>query len=83
MANIPPYLVGDNSINYNVDLAQTLYDNIGPNGYVIPQVTSAQMTLIGTTALDGTLVYCTDTTPPGPYMLVQGVFHRVAIWVGP
>lgn len=78
MADLPPYTEGDEQvqITYQQELSQTLIQNIGVNGFIIPSVTTAQLTTNVVVAPDGTLTslaslmpdgtiwYCTDSTPP-------------------
>ncbi len=78
MADIPTFTLGDEQvqINYQQELSQTLSQNIGVNGFIIPQVTNAQLTTnvvvapdgtltsLGALMPDGTIWYCTDHVPP-------------------
>ena len=79
--NIPSYITnaqnpssGDE--NYNAELNQTLQDGLSDNGWTVPQITNAQLTvdvvtlqngMTGTLANlmpDGSLWFCVDASPP-------------------
>lgn len=76
MSDIPPYIKSPDQENYNEELNQTLFDNIGPNGFRISQVTNAQLTTniipdgqgnftsLSALSPDGTIFYVTDHVPP-------------------
>lgn len=77
MADLPVYTMGDESVqaSYQEELNQTLIQNFGVNGVVIPSVTTAQLTTNVVVAPDGTLTslaslmpdgtiwYCNDSSP--------------------
>lgn len=74
--NLPTYIKDINQGNYNEELIQTLTDNLSDNGWVVPSITTADLTVNavlwpdGTTATpaahmpDGTIWYNTDHVPP-------------------
>ena len=79
MADIPPYILGDDNINYNTELNQTLSDNIGQNGLVTPTLTPAQVSAVFTTMPDGAMAYVLDPSAvisPGFIGKVNGVVVR-------
>jgi hypothetical protein len=67
MADIPPYVQGDKEVqaNYQEELNQTLIQNFGVNGVVIPSVTTAQLTTNVVLAPDGTLTSLASLMPDG------------------
>lgn len=89
MADIPPYVKSPDQENYNEELNQTLFQNIGPNGYVIPTLTNAQLTVnpipnglgglttVAAAALDGTMWYISDGAPADLVVKRSGVLRRI------
>ncbi len=78
MANFPPYVRGDNTIQeiYQQEINQALIQNLSDNGFIIPSLTNAQLTsdpvvapdgtvtTLGLLMPDGTIWYITDAAPP-------------------
>lgn len=62
--DLPTYLQGDNQENYNQELNQTLRDNLSNNGWIVPQITMANLAIIQIQMPDGCLWYVTDSAPP-------------------
>lgn len=62
--DLPTYIQNDNQENYNQELNQTLRDNLSNNGWVVPQITMANLAIIESQMPDGTLWYVIDDTPP-------------------
>lgn len=77
--DIPPYvnMIAADEIIYQQDLNQTLRDGLSNNGWTVPQLTTAQLTvqqilnptngLLTTLSAfmpDGTIWYVTDHVPP-------------------
>ena len=93
--NLPTYVKHIDQENYNQELNQTLLEGVSNNGYVIPTVTNAQLTVnawiapdgtVTTLALgmpDGTTWYVSDAVPPGPVMKIAGVLRRLVDAVYP
>ena len=73
MANFPTYISCDSQENYNIELIQTLTDNLSDNGWIVPQITTPNLNLISSGMPDGTLWYLTDSTPPSPVMKINGI----------
>jgi hypothetical protein len=71
--NIPPYIQCDSQENYNVELNQNLQDNLSDDGFVIPQITTANLALVSSVMPNGTFWYSLDGAVPGPIMKVGGV----------
>ena len=81
--DLPPYIQNENQENYNQELSQTLIDNLSNNGWVVPQITTANLAIIESQMPDGTLWYVTDAAPPGPVMKVNGTVVRLVTAVYP
>jgi len=64
LMDLPTYIQNDNQENYNQELNQTLRDNLSNNGWVVPEITMANLAIISSQMPDGTLWYVTDSTPP-------------------
>jgi hypothetical protein len=78
MANFPPYVRGDNTIQeiYQQEVNQALIQNLSDNGFIIPALTNDQLTVDNVIAPDGTVTtlaslmpdgtiwYITDASPP-------------------
>ena len=75
--NIPPYINCASQENYNIELNQTLHDNLG-DSFVIPQITTVNLGLISSSYPDGSLWYLTDSTPPSPVMKINGIITPLA-----
>jgi len=87
--NIPPYIKSPDQENYNEELNQTLFENVGPNGFVIPTLTNAQLTVDPFIAPDGTVTtvsaympdgtqwYISDHVPPVMVMKINGALRQV------
>ena len=87
--NIPTYVKDKDQENYNEELNQTLLQGVSDNGYTVPQVTNAQLTVapfilpdgtVTTLALgmpDGTEWYVTDGAPADLVIKRSGVLRRV------
>lgn len=87
--NIPTYIKDKDQENYQEELSQTLLGGVSDNGYVIPSVTNAQLTVapfvlpsgtVTTLALgmpDGTVWYVTDGAPADFVVKRSGVLRRV------
>lgn len=88
--NLPTYIKNANQENYHEELNQTLQGGVSDNGYTVPQVTNAQLTVdpwiapdgtITTLALgmpNGTLWYVTDGAPADLVVKRSGVLRRVS-----
>lgn len=61
---IPTYIKQEDQENYNEDLNQTINDNLSDNGFIIPQISNADLLAISPSMPDGTFWYCTDHVPP-------------------
>ena len=44
--DLPTYIQNDNQENYNQELNQTLRDNLSNNGWVVPEITTANLAII-------------------------------------
>lgn len=87
--NLPTYVKSPDQENYNQELNQTLREGVSDNGYVIPTVTNAQLTVdpfvlpdgtITTLALgmpDGTIWYVSDGAPADFVVKRSGVLRRL------
>lgn len=62
--DLPTYIQNENQENYNQELNQTLRDNLSDNGWVVPQITTANLAIIESQMPNGTLWYVTDSMPP-------------------
>lgn len=58
--NVPMFLSGYND-DYHQDLNAELLANFGPNGLVLPPLTTAQITAIAGDMPNGTMWYDSDT----------------------
>jgi hypothetical protein len=88
--NLPTYIKDFSQENYHEELNQTLQGGVSDNGFVIPSVTNAQLTInnwiapdgtITTLALgmpDGTLWYVSDGAPADFVVKRSGVLRRVS-----
>ena len=76
--DLPTYIQCASQENYNEELNQTLRDNLSNNGWVVPQITMANLSLVLPQMPDGTLWYIIDATPPGPIMKVNGTIVRLS-----
>lgn len=87
--NLPTYIKNLDQENYHEELNQTLLQGVSDNGFTIPQITNAQLTVnpfilpdgtITTLALgmpDGTVWYVTDGAPADFVVKRSGVLRRV------
>ena len=87
--NLPTYIQNSNQENYNEELSQTLIQNLSDNGYVIPTLTNAQLTVnpfvlptgvVTTVALgmpDGTIWYISDGAPADFVVKRSGALRRL------
>ncbi len=87
--NIPSYILDLSQENYHEELNQTLQQGVSDNGYVVPSVTNAQLTVdpfitpdgtVTTLALgmpDGTEWYVVDGAPADFVVKRSGVLRRV------
>ena len=93
MADLPPYTQGDDDVqrSYQEELSQTLIQNIGVNGFVIPSVTTAQLTTnviidpstgaltsLASLIPDGGLWFCNDHSPPCLVTSVAGTLYQIS-----
>jgi hypothetical protein len=63
MSDLPTYLVGDDSINYNTELNETLRQWFSSAGFVMPTLTNVQVTQLLTSTFPpsaGTFWYNSD-----------------------
>lgn len=86
--NIPSYVKSPNQENYHEELNQTLFEGVGPNGYVIPTLTNVELTVtpipdgfgglttVAVAALDGTTWYISDHVPPVFVGKINGVLRQ-------
>lgn len=81
--DLPTYIQNSNQENYNEELSQTLLDNLSNNGWVVPQITMANLAIINSQMPDGTLWYVTDAAPPSPIMKVNGAIVRIVTAIYP
>lgn len=87
--DLPTYIKNDDQENYHEELNQTLQQGVSNNGFTIPQVTNAQLTIdpfilpdgtITTLALgmpDGTVWYITNGAPADFVVKRSGVLRRL------
>jgi hypothetical protein len=87
--NLPTYVKDKDQENYHEELNQTLLQGVSNNGYTIPQVTNAELTVnpfilpdgtVTTLALgmpDGTVWYVTDGAPADYVVKRGGVLRRL------
>ena len=45
---------------------------VSANGFELPQLTQAQIVALGPNAPNGTMWYCTDSTPPNVVVKING-----------
>ena len=63
--NLPTYVKHPDQENYHQELNQTLLGGVSDNGYVIPSVTNAQLTVDPWIAPDGTVTTLALGMPDG------------------
>ncbi len=74
--DLPTYVQSPDQENYNEELSQTLINGLSNNGWTVPQITTANLTVtpfiapdgsvttIAAFMPDGTLWFCIDHIPP-------------------
>jgi hypothetical protein len=91
--DVPPYLRGQGEFaqeNYQEELNQTIGDCLSNNGWTVPQITNANLTVNAVEWPDGTLAtpavfmpngslwYVTDGAPEVLVVKVAGALRRVS-----
>ena len=61
---IPTYIRNSNQENYNEDLNQSLQSWLSVNGFPVPQITAANLTVIAPSMPNGSVWYVVDHVPP-------------------
>ncbi len=86
--DLPTYIKGQDQDNYVEEFNQTILQGLSNNGWTVPQVTNAQLTIDNVIAPDGTITtldtlmpngtlwYVTDAVPPVPVMKINGVLRK-------
>ncbi len=87
--NLPTYVKDKSQENYHEELNQTLIQGVSDNGFTIPQLTNAQLTVdafilpdgtVTTLAAgmpDGTMWYITDGAPADFVVKRSGALRRL------
>ncbi len=86
--DLPTYVKSESQENYHEELNQTLLQNVSNNGFVIPSLTNAQLTVapfilpdgtVTTVALgmpNGTIWFITDHVPPVYVGKISGALRQ-------
>lgn len=86
--DLPTFIKGQDQDNYVEEFNQTILQGLSNNGWTVPQVTNAQLTIDNVIAPDGTITtldalmpngtlwYVTDAVPPIPVMKINGALRK-------
>lgn len=86
--DLPTFIKGQDQDNYVEEFNQTILQGLSNNGWTVPQVTNAQLTVDNVIAPDGTITtldalmpngtlwYVTDAVPPIPVMKINGALRK-------
>ena len=61
---IPTYIKNEDQENYHEELNQNMQDALSDNGWVVPSLSTADITTASGFMPNGTIWFCTDSSPP-------------------